>query len=221
MTNATDTQIGGSHYRDLAIQPMPFCIANRWDPAAYGILKYITRHKQKNGRQDVAKARHLVDLRAQLIIEHGAPQIGFKISVEDYIEQNGIDGLERQALLALGIWVIGQSDRGKLVLLCCIDNILAQYPDVVCGTKPEDAVLLQPGEKVFHTGGPVGRCPADVQILNLKEPPAPPPMIDGRGNEVPVTTVTVNMADNPSPGEVKRRQHLLSVFGGRFLNQGR
>ncbi len=63
--SALETQEGGSHYRDMAIQPVEFIHANGLDFFQGNVIKYISRHKVKNGAQDVRKALHY----CQLILE--------------------------------------------------------------------------------------------------------------------------------------------------------
>jgi hypothetical protein len=63
--SALDTQAGGSHYKNLAIQPVEYIQANGLDYFQGNIVKYITRHKTKNGAEDIKKAIHY----CQLILE--------------------------------------------------------------------------------------------------------------------------------------------------------
>ncbi len=63
--NALDIQHGGNHYKDMKIQPIEFIHANNIDYLAGNVIKYIVRHKKKNGIEDVKKALHY----CQLIIE--------------------------------------------------------------------------------------------------------------------------------------------------------
>lgn len=60
--NALDTQVSGSHYKDLAIQPVEFIHKNKIDYLSGNVIKYITRHKNKNGAEDVRKAIHYCQL---------------------------------------------------------------------------------------------------------------------------------------------------------------
>lgn len=62
---ATDTQVGGTHYKDMPIQPVTYIHANKLSFLEGNVVKYITRHKAKNGRADVEKALHY----CQLILE--------------------------------------------------------------------------------------------------------------------------------------------------------
>ena len=60
--SALDVQVGGGHYKDFKIQPIEFAMANGLDTCQHAILKYICRFRSKGGRQDLAKARHYLDL---------------------------------------------------------------------------------------------------------------------------------------------------------------
>lgn len=60
--SAKDVQIGGSHYRDMAIQPGEFIRANNIGWYEGNAIKYVCRHKAKNGKQDLEKAIHYLQL---------------------------------------------------------------------------------------------------------------------------------------------------------------
>ncbi len=62
---ASDQQVGGNHYKDMAIQPHYFCHVNDLGSMESNIVKYACRHHQKGGRKDVEKIIHY----AQLLLE--------------------------------------------------------------------------------------------------------------------------------------------------------
>jgi hypothetical protein len=64
--DALTHQEGGNHYKDLKIQPVEYIDANQLDYFQGNVVKYITRHKSKNGAQDVRKALHYCQLILQL-----------------------------------------------------------------------------------------------------------------------------------------------------------
>ena len=68
--NALDVQVGGTHYKDCAIQPIEYIHANRLGFAEGNVVKYITRHRQKHGADDVRKVIHYCQLLLEL--EYGA-----------------------------------------------------------------------------------------------------------------------------------------------------
>lgn len=66
MSSAFDTQVGGSHYKNLAIQPLEFIVANELDFPSGNVVKYVVRYKLKGGLEDLKKARHYLDLLIEL-----------------------------------------------------------------------------------------------------------------------------------------------------------
>lgn len=62
MNAALETQIGGGHYKDLPIQPAEYCQRNRLGFCESSVIKYVTRHREKNGRQDIEKAIHFLQI---------------------------------------------------------------------------------------------------------------------------------------------------------------
>lgn len=64
------TQVGGDHYRKLPIQPIEYCHANNLGPCETFSIKYITRHRDKGGRQDIEKAIHALQLLLELEYEN-------------------------------------------------------------------------------------------------------------------------------------------------------
>lgn len=68
--SALDKQEGGTHYKDMAIQPVEFIVKNNIPYREANIIKYVVRHKSKNGLEDLKKARHYLDM---LIEEYGHP----------------------------------------------------------------------------------------------------------------------------------------------------
>lgn len=57
-----NTQVGGSHYTDMAIQPIEYIFANDIPFAEGNIIKYVSRYRAKNGLEDLKKARHMLNL---------------------------------------------------------------------------------------------------------------------------------------------------------------
>ena len=57
-----DKQIGGSHYQKFKIQPSKFVIDNKLLYPEGCVIKYIIRHSMKNGKEDLLKAKHFIDM---------------------------------------------------------------------------------------------------------------------------------------------------------------
>lgn len=67
---ASDSQVGGTHYKNLVIQPAEYTTKNGIGHLAGDAIAYLTRYKFKNGKQDLEKAIHSI----QLLIEHKYPE---------------------------------------------------------------------------------------------------------------------------------------------------
>ncbi len=55
------TQVGGDHYKKLGISPFDYSMANNLDAMQHTAIKYITRFRDKNGVEDLAKAKDTID----------------------------------------------------------------------------------------------------------------------------------------------------------------
>lgn len=132
-TDPLTTQVGGSHYKNLPIQPVMFSTANRYDACAHSILKYTTRWRSKNGIQDLEKAIHFARIRQTPDIEQYLPEPWYvastrspRIQVHEYIEKNGIPVAEAAILEWLDNWVAkGDPVAGQMVAEGLI-NLIAQ-----------------------------------------------------------------------------------------------
>ena len=63
-------QEGGSHYKDMPLQPVEFIHKNGIGFIEGCVIKYVVRHKQKGGAQDIRKAIHFL----QMLLEMEYPQ---------------------------------------------------------------------------------------------------------------------------------------------------
>lgn len=61
-----DKQVSGSHYKDKGIQPIVYIHANNLGFCEGNVIKYVTRHKDKNGAADIQKAIHYLELLLEL-----------------------------------------------------------------------------------------------------------------------------------------------------------
>ena len=55
-------QIGGKHYIKHKIQPSQFVVENKLLYPEGCVIKYILRHQDKGGKQDLLKAKHFIDM---------------------------------------------------------------------------------------------------------------------------------------------------------------
>ena len=60
--SAYDKQVGGKHYIKYKIQPSKFVTENKLLYPEGSVIKYILRHQDKGGKQDLLKAKHFIDM---------------------------------------------------------------------------------------------------------------------------------------------------------------
>lgn len=64
--SALNKQVSGGHYKGCKIQPIEYIHANDLDYFQGNVVKYVTRHKLKNGKADIEKAIHYLELILEL-----------------------------------------------------------------------------------------------------------------------------------------------------------
>ena len=67
---AKQQQVGGTHYKELAIQPVDYCQLNKMGFCESCVVKYVSRHRSKNGAQDIKKAIHFLELLLEIEYEN-------------------------------------------------------------------------------------------------------------------------------------------------------
>lgn len=96
---ALDIQIGGYHYKDCPYQPVKFSTDLNLNFIQGNIVKYITRYKRKNGRQDLEKVIHYIQLGQTLkpvnnvVFSHEVKQ-----KIDYYVSANGLNENERKVV---------------------------------------------------------------------------------------------------------------------------
>jgi hypothetical protein len=76
-------------------------MANNYDCCVFSVLKYLHRHKKKNGIADLRKAAHFVALRSQV---GAVPGQCSSILMVQYTKANGFSPATSAALDALHLW---------------------------------------------------------------------------------------------------------------------
>tara|TARA_R100001463_G_scaffold73579_1_gene127401 strand:- start:363 stop:572 length:210 start_codon:yes stop_codon:yes gene_type:complete len=62
MTKVWNKQINGSHYKKYKIQPSKFVVENKLLFPEGCAIKYIIRHQDKGGKNDILKAIHFLEM---------------------------------------------------------------------------------------------------------------------------------------------------------------
>lgn len=61
-TKASDLQVGGDHYKSMKMQPAQFVHGLNLGYLRGNVIKYVSRHRRKAGKEDIRKALHYVEL---------------------------------------------------------------------------------------------------------------------------------------------------------------
>ena len=59
-------QVGGDHYKKYPIQPFEYNQKNGLRYCEGNVVKYVTRHRDKYGKEDLLKAIHYINLLIEL-----------------------------------------------------------------------------------------------------------------------------------------------------------
>ena len=60
--SAYKKQIGGNHYKKYKVQPSQFVTENKLLYPEGCVIKYIVRHQDKGGKEDLLKAMHFIEM---------------------------------------------------------------------------------------------------------------------------------------------------------------
>lgn len=61
MSTANESQVDGTHYKQLAIEPWDYIAANNLGFFEGSVVKYVTRWDRKGGVADLRKAKHFIE----------------------------------------------------------------------------------------------------------------------------------------------------------------
>lgn len=159
MNNANSRQVGGQHYArgekfqhwDFAIQ----CLNNRYLEG--NITKYVTRHRFKNGLQDLEKARHYTEkLQEEFVagrVQPPQPTQEQMVRVAEFCEANKLNPHEQFIITMATSWQRSHN------LSSIIYNINVLETSMKTQMQLSDAIkvgLLPPGATVADLGEPQG-----------------------------------------------------------------
>ncbi len=119
---ALDVQIGGSHYKNMAMQPVELFAKTHCTAFQANIWKYITRYKHKNGAEDIKKCMHYAKLAKELNC-YGDLSCNSKLEVQKFCEKNELPGIIRHIVLA------ASHDLYDDVIRKCGELLYEEYPE--------------------------------------------------------------------------------------------
>lgn len=143
--NATDTQIGGSHYKDMPYQPIKLIDKLELDYFRGNVLKYLCRYRQKDGIKDLQKARHYCELAKELNDFNFSPSTLDIEEVDDFVHINEISKEVENILydLIMGSWDDAIDDINKLIEAYKIEQYDAPIPPIA---RPKYQFLVRKSE---------------------------------------------------------------------------
>lgn len=97
MNDASQHQVGGSHYTNMARQPFDLIKkinANFW---VGNVIKYVARYKAKNGIEDLKKAMHYLEWIEQNHVFQPSV-VGAAMEIGAFCNANQMSRLENQIL---------------------------------------------------------------------------------------------------------------------------
>ena len=120
---ATDVQIGGSYYKDMAMQPIELITALRCSFIQGCIIKYISRYKAKNGVQDIKKCIHYAQLAIQLGDKRRCNDKTLSLSINKFIIKNKLTILQRR-IITQAVY-----NNYEQVIQFCKELLQIEYPE--------------------------------------------------------------------------------------------
>lgn len=82
-------QVGGGHYKDLAIQPIEYAMKNKLNYCQANVVKYTTRYADKGGKEDLLKAIHNLELLIEMEYGKGTERFRREATAADSTEVQG------------------------------------------------------------------------------------------------------------------------------------
>lgn len=118
-----ESQVGGSHYKNMAFQPIELITALKCSFIQGCIIKYISRYKNKNGAQDIKKCIHCAQLAIELGDERRCDDEAFSMNISKYILKNKFTILQRR--------IITQAVHNDYtqVIRYCRELLQLEYPE--------------------------------------------------------------------------------------------
>lgn len=127
--SALDEQVGGDHYRKLVVQPVEFISAINANFFQGNVIKYVTRYKDKNGEQDLLKAKHYIDFIKQFTPKTFTPDTKEAADYLDrFIKENELSGKVKDIIVDV---VYEDYDDALLK----IDEIIDEYTNFKLATE--------------------------------------------------------------------------------------
>jgi hypothetical protein len=130
--NANSEQVGGNHYKTGGIEVWDFIEQNGIRFLEGNAIKYIARHRNKKGAEDLDKAKHYVYKIAEMLrVDGRIPNTrlglkkGFKITIDEFQTACNLTELEAHLINVLTVW---DTPEQLTLVLDGIDHLKRMIP---------------------------------------------------------------------------------------------
>lgn len=131
--NPLDRQVGGDHYL-AKVQHVEFCQENQLGWCESAAIKYLIRHRRKNGAEDVKKAIHYVEFLIAINYGRGVETLNPPVEdgdIDEFLAENKVPELEADVIRI----ILDHPEGGDVTLInACrtLQKLLTdEYPEVV------------------------------------------------------------------------------------------
>jgi hypothetical protein len=132
--NPLSKQVGGSHYQTKGVQHAHFCQQNQIPWCEACALKYLLRHRKKNGIQDLEKAIHYLEIcryesykLAEVKPTDMRPSL-FVVPFEHFINDNSVPDEEGWIMYLIITHQTKYGENALIEAVRLIKELIATYP---------------------------------------------------------------------------------------------
>ena len=120
--SSLEKQVGGNHYKSFKIQPIEFIILNNLNFLEGNVVKYVCRHRFKDGLRDLEKAKHYIEMLIEFRDKFGKElsHLGFNLT-------NKISHLEGEIIKRIWRYSKSKDIKELEIALECIDKLMEEY----------------------------------------------------------------------------------------------
>ena len=127
MSGILQQQVGGDHYKKLRMQPVELIAKLQLNYFLGNVLKYVTRHRDKNGKEDLEKALHYLKFAEKYKLPVSALGMRYghlvmREAIANYARVNMLSPLELDTICFASA---GEYDEAKK----CLKKLIKNYTD--------------------------------------------------------------------------------------------
>lgn len=133
MKDALTKQVGGTHYKTKGIQHVQFCQRNRLPWCESCALKYLIRHRNKNGKQDLEKAKHYLELccHEDYLLREANPvgmmPANFVVPLKQFLADNEVPKAEAEIITMIVSHQVKHGESTLMDAIRRIDKLIEEY----------------------------------------------------------------------------------------------